>query len=182
MASVGGTVQQYQIDLDPNRLRAYGLSLGEVVEAVRRSNSNVGGNVVEANGAWTIVRGVGLIQSVEDIQHIVVRERGGVPVFVQQVADIRIGDAFRVASLVKGSTEAVGGVVVARANVNTNDVIEAIKARIHQIAPGLPPGVRIVPFYDRSELIEKSVGTLRWALIEEILLVTLAHVDRKSVV
>ena len=176
VASVGGTVQQYQIDLDPNRLRAYGLSLGEVVEAVRRSNSNVGGNVVEANGAWTIVRGVGLIQSVEDIQHIVVRERGGVPVFVQQVADIRIGDAFRVASLVKGSTEAVGGVVVARANVNTNDVIEAIKARIHQIAPGLPPGVRIVPFYDRSELIEKSVGTLRWALIEEILLVTLAHV------
>ena len=176
VASVGGTVQQYQIDLDPNRLRAYGLSLGEVVEAVRRSNSNVGGNVVEANGAWTIVRGIGLIQSVEDIQHIVVRERGGVPVFVQQIADVRIGDAFRVASLVKGSNEAVGGVVVARANVNTNDVIEGIKARIRQIEPGLPAGVHIVPFYDRSELIEKSVSTLRWALIEEILLVTLAHV------
>ena len=176
VASVGGTVQQYQIDLDPNRLRAYGLSLGEVVEAVRRSNSNVGGNVVESNGSWTIVRGVGLIQSVEDIQHIVVRERGGVPVFVQQIADVRVGDAFRVASLVKGSSEAVGGVVVARANVNTNDVIEGIKARIRQIEPGLPAGVHIVPFYDRSELIEQSVSTLRWALIEEVLLVTLAHV------
>jgi len=176
VASVGGTVQQYQIDLDPNRLRAYGLSLGEVVEAVRRSNSNVGGNVVEANGAWTIVRGIGLIQSVDDIQHIVIRERGGVPVFVQQVADVRIGDAFRMASLVKGSNEAVGGVVVARANVNTNEVIAGIKARIREIEPGLPPGVRIVPFYDRSELIEKSVSTLRWALIEEVILVTLAHV------
>src|SRR6187431_1825904 len=77
VASVGGTVQQYQIDLDPNRLRSFGLSIGDVVEAVRRSNSNVGGNVVEANGAWTIVRGIGLIQSVEDIKQIVIRERGG---------------------------------------------------------------------------------------------------------
>jgi Cu(I)/Ag(I) efflux system membrane protein CusA/SilA len=176
VASVGGTVQQYQIDLDPNRLRAYGLSLGDVVEAVRRSNSNVGGNVVEANGAWTIVRGIGLIQSVEDIQQILVRERDGVPVFVRQIAEVRIGDAFRVASLVKGANEAVGGVVVARANVNTNDVIAGLKDRIRQIEPGLPAGVRIVPFYDRSDLIEKSVSTLRWALIEEILLVTLAHV------
>ena len=176
VASVGGTVRQYQIDLDPNRLRAYGLSLGEVVEAVRRSNSNVGGNVVEANGAWTIVRGIGLIQSVEDIRQIVVRERGGVPVFVQQIADVQIGDAFRVSSLVKGPNEAVGGVVVARANVNTNDVIAGLKARIREIEPGLPTGVHIVPFYDRSELIEKSVNTLRWALIEEVFLVTLAHI------
>ena len=176
VASVGGTVQQYQIDLDPNRLRSYGLSIGDVVEAVRRSNSNVGGNVVEANGAWTIVRGIGLIRSVDDIQHILIRERGGVPVFVSHVADVHIGDAFRVASLVKGTQESVGGVVVARANVNTNEVIDAIKARIRQIEPGLPAGVHIVPFYDRSELIDKAVGTLRWALIEEIVLVTLAHI------
>ncbi|HEX5217793.1 MAG TPA: CusA/CzcA family heavy metal efflux RND transporter [Vicinamibacterales bacterium] len=176
VASVGGTVQQYQIDLDPNRLRSYGLSIGEIVEAVRRSNSNVGGNVVEANGAWTIVRGLGLIRSVEDIQQIMVRERGGVPIFVSQVAEVRIGDAFRVASLVKGTHEAVGGVVVARANVNTNDVIDAIKARVRQIEPGLPAGVRIVPFYDRSELIERTVATLRFALIEEVALVTLAHI------
>ena len=176
VASVGGMVQQYQIDLDPNRLRSYRLSIGDVVQAVRASNANVGGNVIEANGAWTIVRGVGLIHSVEDINHIVIRERDGVPVFVRQIADVRIGDAFRVSALVKGAQEAVGGVVVARANVNTNDVIEGLKARIRQIEPGLPSGIRIVPFYDRSELIAKSVDTLRWALIEEVALVTLAHI------
>ncbi len=176
VASVGGTVQQYQIDLDPNRLRSYGLSIGDVVQAVRAGNANVGGNVIEANGAWTIVRGVGLIQSVEDIQQILIRERNGVPVFVRQIADVRVGDAFRVSSLVKGPQEAVGGVVVARAKVNTNAVISALKSRIRQIEPGLPAGVRIVPFYDRSELIEKSISTLRWALIEEVALVTLAHV------
>ena len=118
VASVGGTIQQYQIDLDPNRLRAYGLSIGEVVEAVRRSNANVGGNVVEANGAWTIVRGIGLIQSLDDIKRTVIRERGGVPVLMRPVA-VGIGDAFRIASLVKGTHEAVGGVVVAHANVPT---------------------------------------------------------------
>ncbi len=176
VASVGGHVRQYQIDVDPNRLRAYGISLSEVVEAVRRSNSNVGGNVLEANGTWSIVRGVGLIQSVEDVELIVLAASSGVPVFVKDVARVQIGDAFRVASLVKGTGEAVGGVVVARSGVNTKEVIDAVKARIAQIAPGLPEGVRIVPFYDRSELIEKAVATLRVALIEEILLVTLAHV------
>ncbi len=100
----------------------------------------------------------------------------GVPVFLSQVATVKIGDAFRVASLVKGSHEAVGGVIVARSGVNTQQVIDAVKARIIQIAPGLPPGVRIVPFYDRSDLIERAIGTLRTALLEEIALVTLAHV------
>ncbi len=114
VASVGGTVQQYQIDVDPNRLRSFGLSLGDVLSAVRQSNANVGGNVVEANGAWSIVRGVGLVQSVADLEGIVVRARDGVPVRVGQVADVSIGDAFRVSSLVKGTHEAVGGVVVAR--------------------------------------------------------------------
>ena len=176
VASVGGTVQQYQIDVDPGRLRSFGLSLGDVLSAVRQSNANVGGNVVEANGAWSIVRGIGLIQSVADIENIVIRAREGVPVFVRHVADVRIGDAFRVASLVKGTQEAVGGVVVARSGVNTQEVIDAVKARIRQIEPGLPAGVRIVPFYDRSELITKAVGTLRSALLEEIVLVTLAHI------
>ncbi|MGE5835659.1 MAG: efflux RND transporter permease subunit, partial [Acidobacteriota bacterium] len=176
VASVGGTVQQYQIEVDPNRLRSYGISLRAVLDAVRDSNANVGGNVVEANGAWSIVRGVGLIQSVADIEDIVVRAREGVPVYVRQVADVKVGDAFRVASLVKGTHEAVGGVVVARAGVNTQEVIDAVKARILQIQPGLPAGVRILPFYDRSELIGKAVGTLRIALLEEIALVTLAHI------
>jgi len=176
VASVGGHVQQYQIDVDPNRLRAYNLSLAAVVNAVRESNLNVGGNVLESNGAWLIVRGVGLIASVEDVKRIVVGASNGVPLYVEQVADVQLGNAFRVASLVKGTNESVGGVVVARTGVNTKAVIDAVKARLAQIAPGLPEGVRVVPFYDRSELIEQAVGTLRTALIEEIVLVTLAHV------
>ncbi len=176
VASVGGYVQQYQIDVDPNRLRVYNLPLKAVVEAVRDSNLNVGGNVLESNGAWLIVRGVGLIASVDDVKRIVVGASNGVPVYVEQVADVQIGNAFRVASLVKGTNEAVGGVVVARTGVNTKEVIDAVKARIEQIAPGLPQGVKIVPFYDRSNLIEQAIDTLRYALIEEIALVTLAHV------
>jgi len=176
VASVGGTVQQYQIDVDPNRLRTYNLPLGAVVAAVRDSNLNVGGNVLDANGAWLIVRGIGLITSIDDVKQIVVGASNGVPVYVDQVADVRIGDAFRVASLVKGTREAVGGVVVARSGVNTKEVIDAVKARIAGIQPGLPAGVTIVPFYDRSQLIEQAVDTLRYALVEEVILVTLAHV------
>jgi Cu(I)/Ag(I) efflux system membrane protein CusA/SilA len=176
VASVGGHVQQYQIDVDPNRLRVYNLPLSAVVNAVRDSNLNVGGNVLESNGAWLIVRGVGLIQGLDDVKRIVVGASNGVPVYVEQVANVQVGNAFRVASLVKGTEEAVGGVVVARTGVNTKAVIDAVKARIAQIQPGLPPGVKVVPFYDRSELIEQAVDTLRTALIEEIALVTLAHV------
>src|SRR5947208_220414 len=176
VASVGGFVQQYQIDVDPNRLRTFNLPLSAVVAAVRDSNLNVGGNVLDSNGAWLIVRGVGLIQSVEDVKQIAVGASGGVPIFVEQVADVHLGEAFRVASLVNGTRESVGGVVVARSGVNTKQVIDAVKTRIAQIQPGLPADVRIVPFYDRSALIEQASDTLRRALIEEILLVTLAHV------
>src|SRR5215207_6515557 len=176
VASVGGHVQQYQVDVDPNRLRTYNLPLSAVVSAVRASNVNVGGNVLESNGAWLMVRGIGLITSVDDVKRIVIGGANGVPIYVEQVANVQIGNAFRIASLVKGTQEAVGGVVVARTGVNTKDVIDAVKARIAQIAPGLPQGVTIVPFYDRSDLIEQAVGTLRTALVEEIALVTLAHV------
>src|SRR3954462_4615478 len=176
VASVGGYVQQYQIDVDPNRLRTYNLPLSAVVAAVRDSNLNVGGNVLESNGAWLMVRGVGLIASVDDVKRIVVGASGGVPVYVEQIADVHVGDAFRVASLVKGTREAVGGVVVARSGVNTKAVIDAVKARLAQIQPGLPPGVTVVPFYDRSTLIDQSIATLRHTLLEEIALVTLAHV------
>ena len=175
VASVGGHVQQYQIDIDPNRLRAYNLSLANVVEAVRSSNENVGGNVLEANGTWSIIRGVGLIESIADLEQIVIAAPGGVPVYVRQVAQVHIGDAFRVASLVKGRDEAVGGVVVMRNGANAQQVIDAVKQRINQIAPGLPPGVRIVPFYDRSTLISQAADTLRRALLEEIALVTLVQ-------
>src|SRR4026208_223348 len=124
VASVVCYVQQYQIDVDPNRLRQYAIPLSAVVSAVRESNVNVGGNVLESNGAWLIVRGVGLVASVEDIKKIVIGASNGTPVYVEQIANVQIGDAFRVASLVKGSKEAVGGVVVARTGVNTKEVID----------------------------------------------------------
>jgi Cu(I)/Ag(I) efflux system membrane protein CusA/SilA len=176
VASIGGHVQQYQIDVDPDRLRAYGVPMSAVVAAVRESNRNVGGNVLEANGSWAIVRGLGLIESTKDLEDIVISATAGVPISVRQVAAVHVGNAFRVSSLVKGADEAVGGVIVARTGVNTREVIDAVKGRIAQISPGLPPGVRIVPFYDRSQLIDRAAGTLRTALIEEIVLVTLAHV------
>src|SRR5258705_1122025 len=176
VASIGGTVQQYQIDIDPNRLRSYGLPLGTIVRAVLPRNSNLGGNVVSQNGSWSIVRGLGLIGSLDDIRNIVVASHNGTPVYVKDLGTVRIGDAFRTASLVKNSAEAVGGVIVARTGENTKEVIDRVKEKIREIEPGLPAGVHVVPFYDRSELIEATVGTLRHALIEEILLVTLAHI------
>ena len=176
VASVGGHVQQYQIDVDPDRLRLYDIPLSAVVAAVRESNLNVGGNVLASSGAWLIVRGVGLITTLDDVKQIVVGSSNGAPVYVEQVANVQLGDAFRVASLVKGTREAVGGVVVARSGVNTKEVIDAVKARLAQIEPGLPSGVKVVPFYDRSTLIDQAIDTLRVALIEEIALVTLAHI------
>ena len=175
VASIGGHVQQYQIDVDPNRLRAFNLPLGAVVDAVRTSNQNVGGNVLESSGTWSIVRGVGLLESVDDIEGIVVGASGGVPVRVRDIADVRIGQAFRVSSLVSGPAEAVGGVIVARSGANAQRVIDGVKARIAEITPGLPAGVRIVPFYDRSTLISAAADTLRATLLAEIGLVTLAQ-------
>src|SRR6059036_3166710 len=176
VASIGGMVQQYQIDVDPNRLRAFKIPLSAVVDAVMRSNRNVGGNVVEASGTWTVVRGLGLIEGVKDIEQIVVGGEGGVPIFVRQVADVKIGDAFRVSALLKGRDEAVGGVIVARYGVSTVDVINRVKERITELEAGLPPGVKIVTFYDRSELIERAVHTLKRALIEEAVVVTLVNI------
>ncbi len=176
VASVGGHVQQYQIDVDPNRLRAYSIPLSTVIEAVQRSNSNVGGNVIEQNGQWSIVRGVGLIESVADFGNIVIGGSDGTPVFVRNVADVSIGNAFRVGALDRDGKEAVGGVVIARYGVNTLEVIDAVKAKLEVLKPGLPQGVSVTPFYDRTELILRATTTLKRALIEELLLVTLAHI------
>lgn len=176
VASIGGVVRQYQVDVDPNRLRAFRIPFSTVVDAVMRSNRNVGGNVVEANGTWTVIRGLGLIERLSDIEQIVLGAENGIPIFVRQVAQVHIGDAFRASALVKGTEEAVGGVVVARYGVSTVDVITRIKAKITALAAGLPPGVTIVPFYDRSDLIARAVDTLKRALLEETLIVTLAHI------
>jgi Cu(I)/Ag(I) efflux system membrane protein CusA/SilA len=176
VASVGGVVRQYQIDVDPNRLRAFRIPFSAVVDAVMRSNRNVGGNVIEANGTWTVIRGLGLIERLSDIAQIVIGAENGIPIFVRQVAAVQVGDAFRASALVKGTAEAVGGVVVARYGVSTIDVINRIKEKITALAAGLPPGVTIVPFYDRSNLIARAVDTLKHALLEETLIVTLAHI------
>jgi copper/silver efflux system protein len=176
VASVGGHVQQYQIDVDPNRLRAYAISLSQVVEAVQRSNSNVGGNVVEQGGQWSVVRGVGLIESMADLENVVIGAQNGTPIYVRNVAAVKLGNAFRVGVLDRDGREAVGGVVIARYGANALKVIEGVKEKLKSLASGLPPGVRIVPFYDRTELIERATGTLKRALIEELLLVTLAHI------
>src|SRR3990172_9391622 len=176
VASVGGYVQQYQIDVDPNRLRAYNMPLSTIVEAVQRSNNNVGGNGVEQAGQWSVVSGIGLIKSLDDVANIVIGSANGTPIYVRTVADVKLGNAFRTGVLDKNGKEAVGGVVIARYGVNTLDVIDAVKQRIEAIKSGLPQGVQIVPFYDRTQLIQRATHTLKRALIEELLLVTLAHI------
>ncbi|HKG80251.1 MAG TPA: efflux RND transporter permease subunit, partial [Pyrinomonadaceae bacterium] len=176
VASVGGYVQQYQVDVDPNKLRGYGIPLSVVVEAVERSNNNVGGNVVEQAGQWAVVRGVGLIESTADVENIVIGAQNGIPIYVRNVADVKLGNAFRTGTLDKNGKEAVGGVVIARYGVNTLEVIDAVKEKITALQAGLPQGVRIVPFYDRTQLINRATSTLKRALIEELILVTLAHI------
>jgi Cu(I)/Ag(I) efflux system membrane protein CusA/SilA len=175
VASVGGVVRQYQIEVDPNRLRAFRIPFSAVVDAVMRSNRNVGGNVIEAHGTWTVIRGLGLIERLSDLEQVAISAENGVPLFVRQVAEVKIGEAFRASALVKGTAEAVGGVVVARYGVNTIDVITRVKEKMAALSAGLPRGVSLVPFYDRADLIARAVDTLRRALFEETLIVTLAH-------
>ncbi|MBI3653095.1 MAG: efflux RND transporter permease subunit [Acidobacteria bacterium] len=176
VASVGGQVQQYQIDVDPNRLRAYAIPLSTIVEAVGRSNANVGGNVIEQNGQWSIVRGIGLITSAADIENTMIGAQNGTPIYIRNVATVKLGGAFRVGVLDRDGKEAVGGVVIARYGVNTLEVIKAVKEKLETLKTGLPEGVRIEAFYDRTDLILRATDTLKRALIEELLLVTLAHI------
>ena len=176
VASVGGYVQQYQIDIDPNKLRGVNIPISTVVEAVQRSNNNVGGNVVEQGGQWAVVRGIGLIGSTEDVENIMIGSSNGTPIYVKNVAEVKIGNAFRTGALDKNGMEAVGGVVIARYGVNTLEVIDAVKQKIETLQAGLPPGVRLVPFYDRTQLINRATDTLKHTLIEELILVTLAHI------
>jgi Cu(I)/Ag(I) efflux system membrane protein CusA/SilA len=176
VASIGGWIRQYQIDVDPVKLRAYNIPLRAVIEAVQRSNSNVGAKVLEVNDTELAVRGLGLIGSVKDIEDIVLTASTGTPVYVRNVADVHLGPEFRRGVLDKGGREVVGGVVVIRNGANALQVIDAVKEKIKALEPGLPRGVHIVPFYDRSTLIHHAVDTLKSALIEEIILVTLAHV------
>jgi copper/silver efflux system protein len=176
VASIGGFVRQYQVDVDPSRLRAYNIPIRMVFDAIQRSNSNVGAKVIEANDREFVVRGLGLIGSIGDIESIVLTNSSGTPVTVRNVATVQLGPEFRRGVLDKAGVDSVGGVVIIRYGANARQVIQDVKAKIAALETGLPSGVKIVSFYDRSELINHAVNTLEDALIEEILLVTLAHI------
>jgi Cu(I)/Ag(I) efflux system membrane protein CusA/SilA len=178
VASVGGFVREYQIDLDPDAMRAYGVGLGEIVNAVKASNIDVGARTIEINKVEYVIRGLGFIQRISDIEDTVVKANDNVPIYVKDIARVSRGPALRRGALDKGGAEAVGGVAVVRYGYNPLAAIEHVKDKIAEIAPGLPQKtladgtvskVTIVPFYDRTGLIHETLGTLNTALIEEIL-------------
>ncbi len=176
VGSIGGFVRQYQVEVSPARMRTLGVSLQDVLESVDQSNLSVGGKVMEENGMEFVVRGVGLIDKVADVENIVVKADAGTPVYLRDLGTIQVGGDFRRGALDVDGREVVGGVVVMHNGGNAMAVIGSVKEKIAQIASSLPPGVSIKPFYDRSTLIERTIGTLKVALWEEILLVALAHV------
>lgn len=176
VASIGGFVKQYQIELSTPKMRAVGVSLMDVITAVQDANLNVGGRTLEEHGAEFVLRGIGLVTSPQDLEWVAVKTADGVPVYLKDIATIQIGGDYRRGALDINGTEAVGGTVVMRSGENAKAVIERIKQKIADISPSLPPGITIRPFYDRSDLIDKTIDTLKHALVEEIILVTLAHI------
>ncbi|MDX2059698.1 MAG: efflux RND transporter permease subunit [Gemmatimonadales bacterium] len=172
VASVGGAPREYQIDLDPNKLRSYGVSLGEVYSAVQRSNSAVGGRVIHKGNAEYLIRSVGWIKDVEDLKKTVVAERGGVPIYLKTIAAVQMGPGFKRSVLEKDGREVVGGVVMMRFGENPLEVTRRVKEKITTLSAGLPAGVRIVPFYDRTPLINKALETVSATVREEIIIST----------
>ncbi len=170
VASVGGYVKQYQIDIDPNKLLAHNVKIHEVINAVQKSNIDVGAKVFEEGGVEFIVRGLGFIKNISDIENIVIGAKDGVPIYVKNIATVIIGPEFRRGALDREGKEVTGGVILMRYGENPLKVIERIKKKIEELSVGLPPGVRIVPFYDRTGLILRSINTLKTALIQEIII------------
>lgn len=174
VAAVGGFVKQYQVDLDPNKLQAYGIPLNEVVGRIRISNNDVGGKTFEVGSTEYFVRGRGYIRSVQDLENIPLKVVEGTPIYLKNVAQVHLGpDLRRGLAELDGQGETVGGIVVMRYGENALKVIERIKKKMEEIQPSLPEGVRIVPTYDRSGLIKASIRTLREKLIEESVVVAL---------
>lgn len=179
VASIGGFVKQYQIDIHPDKLRAHRVTLMDVYDAVRKSNIDVGAKVIEKNGVEFFIRGVGFIKSIEDIERIVIRQEGGTPLTVRNVATVQMGPDFRRGALDKAGVEVAGGVVLMRYGENPREVMKRVKAKIAQLEPGLPAktladgrasNVRIVPFYDRTTIVNQTIDTLKQTLAEEALL------------
>ena len=174
-ASVGGYVKQYQVDIDPNKLVSYNIPLQKVIEAIRRSNNDVGGRVVEYSGREYMVRGLGYIRNVADIRNVPLAvSENGTPVYVRDVANVHLGpDIRRGMADFNGEGEVVGGIVVVRYGENALAVIKRVKEKLEEIRNSLPEGVEIIPVYDRSDLIERSVRNLKEKLLEESLIVSL---------
>ena len=179
VASIGGHVAEFQIDVDPQKLEAYGVPITQLARAVREANRDVGARTLEINRVEYIVRGVGQIESIGDLEETVVVERDGRPLRVKDLATVGLGPAQRRGALDVGGAEAVGGVVVARYGENPVEVIEALREKIEQLTPGLPERtledgrvskVTIVPFYDRSVVVRETLGTLSEALVQQILI------------
>ena len=177
-ASIGGFVKEYQIDVDPDAMRAYDVGLDEIFMAVKMSNVDVGARTIEVNKAEYVIRSLGFIENLSDIERTVIKVNDNVPIYIKDVANVSYGPALRRGALDKGGAEAVGGVVVVRYGFNPLEAIKNVKAKIEEISPGLPrktlddgtvSQVTIVPFYDRSGLIYETLGTLNTALTEEIL-------------
>jgi len=174
VAPLGGFVRQYQVTVDPNRLQLYNLPLSRIVEAIRGSNRDAGGRLVEFSGAEYMVRGRGYARSVEDIGNVVLGGYDGIPVRVKDVGAVVLGPDIRrgVADL-DGKGDVVSGIVVMRHGENALQVIDRVKAKLKEIEPGLPPGVKIVTCYDRSDLILRSIDTLKETILEELVIVAL---------
>src|SRR3954471_12953507 len=176
VASIGGYQKQYQVTIDPNRLRAYGVTLNEVIEAIRQSNNDVGGRIIEFSGREYYVRGRGYIHDLGAIEQIALRRGGpsGAPLLIKDVASVRFGPDIRRGLLEwNGEGEAVGAVVVTRYGENALDVIERVKKKIDELKPSFPDGVELTIAYDRSGLIERAIDTLKRALTEEAIVVSI---------
>ncbi len=174
--SFGGYFKQYQILVNPEKLVAHDLSLDDVYHAIQQNNENAGGGILDRFDEQYIVRGVGLLKNTEDLQNIVLAARGGTPVLIRDVADVQIGEAIRQgAALLNGKGEAVGGIVMMLKGANGRDVVERVKSKVHEINDSniLPAGIKIVPYYDRSDIVSSSVKTVTRALLEGSILVAI---------
>ena len=176
VAPIGGFVRQYQVNIDPNRLVAYNIPIDRVVEAIRSGNNDVGGRLVELSGREFMVRGRGYIKKVSDIEEIVVgtSKSGGTPILVKNLGSVTLGpDIRRGIAELDGKGEVVGGIVIMRYGENALKVIERIRTKLEEIKPTLPPGVEIVTAYDRGDLIERAIDTLKSTLTEELIIVSI---------
>lgn len=173
VASIGGFVRQYQVNLDPNKLRAYNIPLSMVIDRVRDSTNEVGGRVLEMGGAQYMIRGLGYLRSLQDLETVPVATKNGTPVLVRDLGNVTFGPDIRQGVVEwNGEGETIGGIIVMRYGMNALRVIDGVKKKLDEIKPSLPKGVEIVPGYDRSELIRASISTLQRDLLEEAIIVS----------